>query len=406
MTDAVFPQIVPGSHRRHALHSTDRDWPETNCYLDVWIEVLSVLGLPPESCLAYSVTQDFEGDQFTFFKVPLEDLEELFGISVTELAIYDRVENHVLTQLRRNRLSLVEVDSYFLPDTHGVGYHQAHGKTTIAINRLDIQNRSMDYFHGLGLFNLSGDDFDGIFQRGAHEQATSYLPYAEFVKFPCRSPGLDHIVSTSERLLAKHLSRRPATNPIAEFAAVFPQSLEELSDRNFDFFHLYAFNTLRQFGANFELFAAMLAWLSSNGRPDYARLIEHAKTISSTSKIAQFKLARAVMRKRGSDLVEVLVPAIKSWDRLIGGLDDILGKEQEEHAWGAAFDQRLSGSNAANDHVPGKDWDSAFAADRTTARRQGGSETEPVAQRIARSPETEPEIRDRKMASHQRGIGA
>ena len=90
---AVFPSLRPDGYRPHALHSSERIWPETNCYVDLWIEVLNAMRLPPEAMLGFTLTQDFEGDQFTFFKVPLEDLESLYGIRVTELAIFDRVED-------------------------------------------------------------------------------------------------------------------------------------------------------------------------------------------------------------------------------------------------------------------------------------------------------------------------
>ncbi len=154
--DKVFAALSPETYQRHALHDLSRDWPETNCYLDIWIEVLAALGLPPEAALGFAITQDFEGDQFTFFKVPLEDLETLFGLRVTELAIYDRVELHVAEQIRRGRLCLVELDSFFLPDTQGTAYRKEHGKTTVAINRLDMDARQMDYFHNLGLHRLEG----------------------------------------------------------------------------------------------------------------------------------------------------------------------------------------------------------------------------------------------------------
>ena len=36
--------------------------------------------------LGFTAAQDFEGDQFTFTKFPLEDLETLFGLKATELA--------------------------------------------------------------------------------------------------------------------------------------------------------------------------------------------------------------------------------------------------------------------------------------------------------------------------------
>lgn len=326
MTDAVFDRLSAATYQRSPLHAQERDWPETNCYLDVWIELLPSLGLPPEACLAYSVTQDFEGDQFTFFKVPLEDLEALYGLKVTELAVYDRVETHVLQQIERGRISLVEVDSYFLPDTKGIGYHSAHGKTTIAINRMDVEARTMEYFHGLGLHSLEGDDFDGVFQRGPHEQPLPFLPYTEFVKFPEVLPAQEHILSVSEDLLRHHLKRRPADNPIAAFARVFPAQVEKVSERPFDFFHLYAFNTLRQLGANFELFASYLDWLEGQGRTELAEGAALARTISATAKMVQFKLARAVMRKKFQGLGEGLTPAVEAWDSLMQMLERQYGE--------------------------------------------------------------------------------
>lgn len=321
MTMAVFDHLSADGYARSPLHAQERDWPETNCYLDVWIEVLPALGFPAEACLAYSVTQDFEGDQFTFFKVPLEDLEALYGLRVTELAIYDRVETHVCRQMERGRLSLVEVDSYFLPDTRGIGYRQSHGKTTIAPNRIDFDGRVMEYFHGLGLHRLEGDDFDGVFQRGEHQKAMPFLPYTEFVKFPEVKPAQQQILAVSEDLLRHHLKRRPAENPIAAFARVYPAQVERVSEREFDFFHLYAFNTLRQLGANFELFSSYLEWLSAQGRADLTAEIAEARSISATCKTVQFKLARAVMRKKFEGLEEGLLPAVTAWDSLMGHLD-------------------------------------------------------------------------------------
>ncbi|CTQ54707.1 hypothetical protein LP7551_03242 [Roseibium album] len=331
MSEAVFDHLNAEIYVRSPLHAQERDWPETNCYLDVWIEVLPSLGLPPEACLAYSLTQDFEGDQFTFFKVPLEDLEALYGLKVTELAIYDRVENHVQTQIDRGRLSLVEVDSFFLPDTHGVGYHETHGKTTIAVNRMDFESRTMEYFHGLGLHSLEGDDFDGVFQRGDHVKPTAFLPYTEFVKFPAHKPSPEHILQVSEQLLRRHLARRPDENPVAAFASAFPGQVEKVSAREFEFFHLYAFNTLRQLGANFELFSSYLEWLVSQGRTELAEGVAEAKTISSNCKMVQFKLARAVMRKKFQGLEEGLLPAVNAWDNLMQLLDGHYGAEETKY---------------------------------------------------------------------------
>ncbi|MBX9468849.1 MAG: DUF1839 family protein [Rhizobium sp.] len=314
---SVFAGLDPDSYVPHALHAQERMWPETNCYVDLWIEVLSAAGFVPEAMLGFTLTQDFEGDQFTFFKVPLEDLEQLYDIRVTELAIFDSIENHVSEQIARGRLCLVEMDSFFMPDTQGVGYRQEHGKTTVGINRLDMTNRVMDYFHNGGFFHLKGEDFDGVFQRNLPEGTLPFLPYTEFAKFPKAPISAAHQRETATVLLSRHFSRRPDGNPIAAFASVFPKQVEAVAERPFGYFHKYAFNTLRQFGANFELLASHLIWLDQAA---HDTAIAEALKISECAKTVQFQLARAVTRKKFDPLATALDPAIAAWDRLMDDL--------------------------------------------------------------------------------------
>ncbi|MDR6759637.1 hypothetical protein J2Y48_004955 [Mycoplana sp. BE70] len=320
MTQSVFPGLDPATYRSHALHDQERMWPETNCYVDLWIEVLNALALAPEAMLGFTLTQDFEGDQFTFFKVPLEDLEALYGIRCTELAIYDRIERHVAEQISRGRLCLVEMDSYYMPDTHGVAYRLEHGKTTVAINRIDLENRTLDYFHNAGFFHLEGEDFNGLFQLGEAGGALPFLPYTEFAKFPKSDPSEPHRRREARRLLRYHLERRPQDNPVAAFASVFPQQVEAVAERPFGFFHKYAFNTLRQLGANFELAASHLDWIAPDGTLADAAMA--ARRISEVAKSVQFQLARAVTRKRFDALATVLAPAVESWEDLMRVLAD------------------------------------------------------------------------------------
>lgn len=320
---AVFAGIDPGSYRPHALHDAERMWPETNCYVDLWIEVLNSFGSAPEAMLGFTLTQDFEDDQFTFFKVPLNDLESLYGIRCTELAIYDRVETHVATQIERGRLCLVEMDSYFLPDTRGVAYRTEHGKTTIAVNRLDLAGRSLDYFHNGGFFRLLGEDFDGLFHRNEAENAPPFLPYTEFARFPAASPEPGRQRTEAMRLLDVHFARRPAANPVAAFAKVFPEQVAAIAERPFGFFHQYAFNTLRQLGANFELAASHLDWLMPDG--SFGEAVAEARRISEVAKSAQFQLARAVARRKFEPLAGILDPAVAAWDRLFAVLARRIG---------------------------------------------------------------------------------
>ena len=315
---AVFPGADPQTFRPHALHDAGRIWPETNCYVDLWIEVLHAFGSVPEAMLGFSLTQDFEGDQFTFFKVPLEDLETLYGIRCTELAIFDTVERHVATQIARGRLCLLEMDSFYMPDTRGVAYRQEHGKTTVAINRLDVGNKRLDYFHNAGFFRLEGADFDGLFHINDGPDDLPFLPYAEFARFPQRRPDEAHLRREAKRLLAVHLARRPAENPVTAFARVFPAQVQALADRPFAFFHKYAFNTLRQLGANFELAASHLDWIAPDGALNDAAAA--ARTIAETAKSAQFQLARALTRRKFETLKTTLEPAEKAWGKMIEAL--------------------------------------------------------------------------------------
>ena len=315
---AVFAGLDPETYRPHALHDAERMWPETNCYVDLWIEVLHAFGTTPEAMLGFSLVQDFEGDQFTFFKVPLEDLEALYGIRGTELAIFDRVESHVATQIARGRLCLLEMDSFYMPDTRGVAYGREHGKTTVAINRLDAENRRLDYFHNAGFFRLEGEDFDGLFHLNDGPDDLPFLPYTEFAKFPAERPGEVHLRREAKRLLSFHFGRRPAENPVAAFARVFPQQVEAVADRPFDFFHKYAFNTLRQLGANFELAGSHLDWLAPDGT--LADAADAARRISEAAKSVQFQLARAVTRRKFDPLASALDPAVEAWDKLMASL--------------------------------------------------------------------------------------
>jgi hypothetical protein len=317
---AIFPALDASAYRPHPLHDAERAWPETNCYVDLWIEVLAAMGAEPRAMLGFTAAQDFEGDQFTFFKAPLEDLEALYGLRVSELAVYERVEDHIAVQLARGRLCLVEVDGFFLPDTQGVSYRTEHGKTTVAPNRLDIAGRRMEYFHNGGYFALEGEDFDGVFLRPGDPERP-FLPYTEFAKLPASLPSDADLRLRARAILRRHLGQRPAANPVRAFQVRFTQQAEALAERPFDAFHKYAFNTLRQLGANFELMSDHLAWIGGGHAGE--RALGACRTIADTAKAAQFQLARAVMHKRFDKLGGALAPAADAYDLLF---DDLAGR--------------------------------------------------------------------------------
>jgi hypothetical protein len=314
-------RLDPAAHRPHPLHDGARAWPETNCYVDLFIELVGALGFEAEAMFGFTVTQDFEDDQFTFFKVPVDDLEALYGLRVQELAIFDDLAAHVARQIARDRVVLVEMDGFYLPDTGGVSYGVQHTKTTVGITSIDVDARRMTYFHNAGFFELSGADFDGLFANaGRDRKADALLPYTEFVKLPTAPVKVDTL-AVAKRLLVRHLARRPAANPITGFGTSLSVHLADLAHRPQDYFHIYAFNTLRQLGANFELLASHLAWLSAKGEPGLARAEAAALEIATSAKTMQFKLARAMARGRFDGLDAFIAPMAEAWDTVMSELD-------------------------------------------------------------------------------------
>lgn len=287
--------LDPASWKPQSLHAGDRVWVETNCYIDVWAELLPALGHPAEAALPFTVLQDFEGDHFTFFKFPLEDLQALFGLAVQELAIYDTVETHTLEQLRRGRPVLIEVDSYWLPET-APAYRRNHVKTTVAAIALDPDARRFGYFHNTGYHTVVGEDFDGLFRKPA---APDFLfPYVEFVKRADTALTGQALVAKSVDLLRSHLGHRPKANPVTAWRSALPSHLERLAARDMDYFHLYAFNLPRQLGANFELLGTYMLWLGANGQSGLDDVAAACRRVAEGAKAVQFQLARMVNRRK------------------------------------------------------------------------------------------------------------
>ncbi len=315
MTMQAIAGLEAATYRPHALHAAGREWTESNCSVDLMIELLAALGRKPEAGLGFTTTLDFEGDQFTFFKFPNDDLRDLFGLHVLELSLYDDLAGHVGEQLARGRIVLLEVDAWHLPDTRGVSWRSEHTKTTIGVNALDSTARRIGYFHNAGYYELAGEDFDAIFP--AMREGLPLFPYCEFVKV---TAARNNLVERALSRLAAHLSRRPQANPFESFAKRLPEQAEALAARPPAAFHKYAFNTLRQAGANFELLASHLEWLTEHGVGDLDIARKAATQIAVDAKALQFQLARAAARRRFDGLAAQVGPLAASWERVMTSL--------------------------------------------------------------------------------------
>lgn len=293
-------ELDPATYDRHLIHTGDRTWAETNCYVDVVIELLHGLGFEPIAALPFTLRIDFEGDQWTFFKFPHADLLELYGLDIQELNPWRSLVHHVDEQVGLGRPVLVELDSYFLPDTQGSAYKLEHVKSTVAVNEIDVGARHMGYFHGQGYYHLDGQDFADIFQLDGLVHDRMLPPYIEYVKFvdrPIPSEGRE-LVEASLGCLREQLDLLPERNPFVSFKRRFAQDLDWLMEEPIETFHQYSFATLRQYGACYELVETYLKWLAAGGESGLEAATESFRSISTTAKTYQFQLARAIARGR------------------------------------------------------------------------------------------------------------
>ncbi len=313
MTLKVF-DLDPETYVPHRLHQSDRSWTETNCWQDMMIEVVHALGLEPLAACAFTLSSDFEGEQWTLFKFPPEDLRSLFGLEVEEIYVWRPVIDHLEESLTAGNLLTVEVDAWFLPDTAGITYHSDHVKTGVVPQLLDRTQRKIGYFHNAGYFQLEDEDFDGIFYLEQGRDPRILLPYVEVIKLDrLIRLGADELLEQSTELVRAHLKRRAESNPMPRFRERLEKDLAWLAEQGESAFHSYAFANCRQCGANAEVASAYVDWLGRSQGVDLSEPAGDLRSISEAAKSLQFALAR-VARGRRVDLDATFKEMERGWD--------------------------------------------------------------------------------------------
>ena len=299
--------LDPATYRPHAIHTGERTYPETNCYTDIVVELLHAHGDEPLAAMGFLVRMDFEGDQWTFFKPPPEDLETLFGVDIHEMQPYRPLTAQVEEQLAAGRTMTIEVDSWHLPDTAATSYRSEHVKTSIIPETIDAEAELLRYFHNAGFYELTGEDFRGVFH------VDGLPPYTELVRFDAGSRLEGEVLrGTSRALLRQHLERRPATNPFDRFSEHLTGVLPRLVEGESSDYHAYAFATVRLVGSAFEIAASYVDWLLGGGpaAESFTRIVEGSKTLS-------LKLAR----QRAFDPAPTLYELGCAWDEGMHALE-------------------------------------------------------------------------------------
>jgi hypothetical protein len=303
--------LDPATHPRHALHDGERTYMETNCFADCVIEVVAAAGHDPVAMLAGTAAVDFEIDQWTFFKPPPEELLGLYGIDLHEMQAYRGLPEALALRLAAGQSLMPEVDSFWLPDVAATDYRTNHVKSSIVVEAIDTDAKVLRYFHNAGYFELSGEDYDGLF-------APPPLPaYVELVRFDAGPALADQELRDAARgYLRGHLDRRP-TNPFGRFGAALEADLPRLLDGDEADYHAYAFHNPRMAGASFELLASHVRWLFGEDGEKAAVLLDE---IVGGTKMLLFRLAR----RRAFDVAGVIEPMAQGWEAAMADLDRLV----------------------------------------------------------------------------------
>ena len=313
-------ELDASTYQQHTFHRCERDWLESNCYIDVYVELLSALGVDVNACLSFTLSSGFEGDQWTFFKPVIGDMKALYGIDINELTLWKPLVEHVVEQVGLGRIVVPEVDSFFLPDTAATDYKQNHVKTTVAIPRIDFDKKILGYFHNASYHELTGEDFDGVFRLGVDGPADYLPPYCEFIK-------VDHLVNRPRNELqamalemARDQMKYVPANPMKAYSERLDRDLEWLITQDQQRYHDYVFAGLRQCGANFEFASYFCDWLQQETELDLATSVDSFKQVSATAKMLILKLARISRSKKIRDISPQVQEMGEAWQQAIDHL--------------------------------------------------------------------------------------
>jgi Domain of unknown function (DUF1839) len=307
----------------HPWHQGERVWSTTNSHLDVWIELLHTLDLEPAPVLLPTICADFEGDQWTLTRVAPADLWACYGIVIEELLIWRPLLAHLVEQLDRGNAVLIEVDAFHLPDMIGSSYQREHAKTIIAVTGYDRHAHRIRYIHGSVGADVGGEDLDALLSAGIG--SAQLPPHAQVIK-------LDRLVARTgaERaqigvaLARFHATRLPARNPVRGFADALRAHGAWLAGGDADHYQRWAFATLQQCGAAFEVGADVCSWLAYHGEP-VAPAVAPLRLVSHAARALHQRLVRVSQSGRMPDVGHTVDDMTRAWDDAMTVLRPLYG---------------------------------------------------------------------------------
>ena len=309
----------------HAWHRGERVWSATNSHLDVWIELLHTLELDPAPVFLTTLCADFEGDQWTHTNVARADLWAAYGIALDDLCVWRPLLAHFVEQFDRGNAVLVEVDEFHLPALLGSSYQRAHVKTLIAATGYDRHAHKLRYLHGSVGAEVGEHDLDALLAAGIG--SAQLAPSAWIVKLDrlsARTPAeRAHIGLALARL---HGTRIPLRNPVRIFGEALRSHGAWLAGGDAEHYQRWAFATLHQCGAAFELAADVCAWLASHGQPVEPAVV-HLRNVSHSARTLHQRLVRVPQSGRMPDVSHTVEDMARSWDEAMSVLRPLYGAD-------------------------------------------------------------------------------
>jgi hypothetical protein len=312
--------VWPGPH---AWHHGERVWSATNSHLDVWIELLHTLGLDPAPVLLPTLCADFEGDQWTLTNVSRADLWAAYGIALEDLCAWRPLLAHLVEQFDRGNAVLVEVDEFHLPALLGGSYQREHVKTLIAATGYDRHAHRLRYLHGAAGAEVGGRDLDALLTAGI---GSAQLPPSAWIvkldRMSARTPA--ERLQIGIALARLHGTRIPAHNPVRAFGEALRSHGAWLAGGDEDHYQRWAFATLHQCGASFEIASDVCAWLGSHGQP-VASAVAPLRSVSHSARALHQRLVRVPQSGRMPDVAHTVEDMARSWDEAMAILRPVYG---------------------------------------------------------------------------------
>lgn len=316
-SDSVTLSGFVGSSRlawtgAHPWHMGERVWSTTNPRLDTWISLLHTLNLDPTPVLVSALCADFEGDQWSMPCVHAADVWTSYGIVVEELCVWRPLLAHLVEQLDRGHAVLVEVDEFHLPDMVGSSYQRAHAKTAIAVTGYDREAHSLRYIHGAFGGDVGGEDLDAMLTAGiGSAQLPPTTTLVRLDRIAVRSPAERALIAIA--LARLHGTRFPTQNPIRTFGDALRSQGVWLAGGDAEHYQRWAFATLHQCGAAFELGSDVCAFLADHGQ-SVGAAAAHLRAIARAARSLHTRLVRVPQSGRMPDISQTVDEMARSWD--------------------------------------------------------------------------------------------